>query len=387
VGWLGAGYGPAEGNGLIEALYDAALGHQAWEQAGHQIREYMGSKTLMLSTHDPLHKKADVVLTLGMTGQQVQEYGHFAQHDVWALGALERRIFGKALVGEQVVDDDAFLRSYIYNEYLKPSVDARYMVGSLVRLQGGNHAAIGVHRPHDGKDFTLEDAERLNRLLPHVQRALEVRQRIQCVDHKSNATNFVLDQLSLGVFLISATGRLLHVNAAGEEILKSGDGLQRAPDGLRACNRDDDRRLQHLIGDLRQASPEARSAGGHLRVHRPSGRPAYALMLTPVRPGLAGADASPAVLVFVSDPAAKIAADCSVLAGLFGFPPAEARLVLALMSGTPLPEIALQTGVTYNTIRTQLARAPARTETRSQVELVLLVARALGGVAPGAIGG
>ena len=110
-------------------------------------------------------------------------------------------------------------------------------------------------------------------------------------------------------------------------------------------------------------------------------------MLTPVGPGLAGADASPAVLVFVSDPAAKIAADCSVLAGLFGFPPAEARLVLALMSGTPLPEIALRTGVTYNTIRTQLARALSRTETRSQVELVLLVARALGGVAPGAIGG
>ena len=143
-----------------------SLGHQAWEQAGHQIREYMGSKTLMLSTHDPLHKKADVVLTLGMTAQQVQEYGHFAQHDVWALGGADRRIFGKALVGEQVVDDDAFLGSYIYNEYLKPSVDARYMVGSLVRLQGGNHGAIGVHRPHDAKDFTLKDAERLNRLLP-----------------------------------------------------------------------------------------------------------------------------------------------------------------------------------------------------------------------------
>ena len=44
-------------NGLIEALYDAALGHQAWEQAGHQIREYMGSRHLMLSTHDPLPRR------------------------------------------------------------------------------------------------------------------------------------------------------------------------------------------------------------------------------------------------------------------------------------------------------------------------------------------
>lgn len=373
-------------NELIEALYDAALGHQAWEHAGHQIREYLGSKTLMLSTHDPRHKKADVVLTLGMTARQVEEYGHFAQHDVWALGALERRIFGKAVISSEVVDDAALLRSYIYNEYLRPSVDARYMVGSLVRLQGGNHGAIGVHRPHDARDFTLEDGERLTRLLPHVQRALEVRQRVQVVEHRHSAANYVLDQLSLGVLLISATGRLLHANAAGEEILKSGDGLQRTADGVRACRRDDDKRLQHLIGELRQAAPETRSSGGHLRIRRQSGRPAYALMLTPVGSGLAGPGASPAVLVFVSDPGAKIVSDLSVLAGLFGFPPAEARLVLALMAGTPLPEIALQTGVTYNTIRTQLARAMARTETRTQLELVLLVAQALGGVAPGAMG-
>lgn len=373
-------------NGLIEALYDAALGHQAWEQAGHQIREYLGSKTLMLSTHDPRHKKADVVLTLGMTPRQVEEYGHFAQHDVWALGALERRIFGKAVISSEVVDDGALLRSYIYNEYLRPSVDARYMVGSLVRLQGGHHGAIGVHRPHDARDFTLEDGERLTRLLPHVQRALEVRQRVQGIEHKSSAAHFVLDQLSLGVLLISATGRLLHANAAGEEILRSGDGLQRTPDGVRACNRDDDKRLQHLVGELRQASPETRSSGGHLRIRRPSGQPAYALMLTPVGPGLAGSSASPAVLVFVSDPGAKIVADLSVLAGLFGFPPAEARLVLALMSGKQLPEIARESGVTYHTVRTQVARAMARTETRSQIELVMLVARALGGVAPGAMG-
>ncbi len=374
-------------NGLIEALYDAALGHQAWEHAGHQIREYLGSKTLMLSTHDPRHKKADVVLTLGMTARQVEEYRHFAQHDVWALGALERRIFGKAVISSDVVDDGALLRSYIYNEYLRPSVDARYVLGSLVRLQGGHHGTIGVHRPHDARDFTLEDGRRLTRLLPHVQRALELRQRVQGIEHKSSAANFVLDQLSLGVLLISATGRLLHANAAGEEILRSGDGLQRTPDGVRACNHDDDKRLQHLIDELRQASPETRSSGGHLRIRRPSGQPAYALMLTPVGPGLAGSASSPAILVFVSDPGGKVVADLSVLAGLFGFPPAEARLVLALMSGKQLPEIARESGVTYHTVRTQVARAMARTETRSQVELVLLVTRVLGGVAPGVING
>jgi DNA-binding CsgD family transcriptional regulator len=55
---------------------------------------------------------------------------------------------------------------------------------------------------------------------------------------------------------------------------------------------------------------------------------------------------------------------------------------LALLSGTPLPQFARRAGISYNTARTQLARALARTGSRSQVELVLLVARALGGLAP-----
>lgn len=164
-------------------------------------------------------------------------------------------------------------------------------------------------------------------------------------------------------------------------MLRAADGIVRTPEGLRASNKEDDKLLQKLIGGLRHGG--GGSAGGHLRVRRPSGRPAYAVMLTPAGPALVGAGkASPAVLLFVSDPGAKIVSDRKVLTELFGFSPGEARLVLALLSGTPLPEYARQTGVSYNTVRTMLARAMARTDSRSQVELVLLVARALGGIAP-----
>jgi len=43
------------------------------------------------------------------------------------------------------------------------------------------------------------------------------------------------------------------------------------------------------------------------------------------------------------------------------------------------PEFARAVGVTPNTLRTLLSRAMARTDTRSQVALVLLVAGAIGG--------
>lgn len=105
-------------------------------------------------------------------------------------------------------------------------------------------------------------------------------------------------------------------------------------------------------------------------------------MLAPVGPRALGDQNAPAILVFASDPGHKIASDLAVLSELFGFTPAEGRLVLALLVGMAPPEFARRASVTYNTAKTLLARAMARTDTRSQVELVLLVAGAIGGVAP-----
>ena len=373
-------------NELVEALYDAALGRQSWEASGRQIIAALGGKTVMLSTHDPCHLVADVVLTLGLSEQDVQDYAHFAPHDVWARGALDRALYGKALTSPDVVEDRTLLQSYIYNEYLRPRLDIRHLVGALMPLHGGGHVVIGIHREHKASDFTPGETALLDRLLPHLQRALEVRQRLHSVEQQKASAHDALDRLTLGVILVGATGRLLHVNAAGEAMLRGGDGLSWTPDGLHADSRDDDRRLQELLAGLRRG--DLRSAGGHLRVRRRSGRPAYAVMLTPVAPGVVAAGKElPAVLVFVSDPGARIIADVSELSALFGFTPAEGRLVLALLNGTPLPDAARQIGISYNTARTQLARAMARTESRSQLELVLTVQRALGGVVRPAVGG
>jgi DNA-binding CsgD family transcriptional regulator/PAS domain-containing protein len=376
-------------NGLIEALYDAALGHRPWIDVNRDLKDHMGGHSLMMSVINPKTAEVNVLGWLGLSPESQQEYALFAPHDVWVAGYIERRLFGTAAIGSQIVDEPTLTRSFIYNEYLRPkSVDIYHLVGTVMPMDGGYQAALGIHRPHDAKDFTCVDASRLERLLPHVRRALEVYRRVHHIEDASRSVYSVLDRLSLGVIVLGTNGRLLHVNAAADGILCKADGLTRTPDGLRAARKDDDRRLQQLIDALVRGSGETPAAGGHLRVQRPSGQPAYAVMVAPAGPGIVGREqGSPAIIVFVSNPGKKLVADLAVMADLFGFPPAEARLVLALMSGKQLPEIARDAGVTYHTVRTQVARAMARTETRSQVELVLLVAQALGGVAPGATSG
>jgi DNA-binding CsgD family transcriptional regulator/PAS domain-containing protein len=377
--------GSGNENGLVEALYDAALGQRSWQEVGRQVTDHLQGMTLQLSVHDSRSAAVDVVAWLGMPREHLREYGeHFAQHDLWAQGAANQRAFGKALAGTEVVEERVLTTSFIYNEFLLPKVNVHHLVGSLLPLSGGYQGVVGIHRPRDASDFAPEEVEQLNRLLPHLQRALEVRQKLRLAEETNRSFESALDRLSVGVIMLGAPGRLLHVNAAADAILRQADGLLRTPDGLRANRKKDDRRLQELIAGVRRRTGDCRSAGGHLRVERPSGRRAYAVMLAPAGPAVVdGGTTSPAILVFVSDPGGKIVSDLAVLKELFGFPPAEARLALALLSGVTMPEFASQAGVSYNTARTLLARALARTDTRSQTELAQLVARSIGGtIAP-----
>ena len=59
--------------------------------------------------------------------------------------------------------------------------------------------------------------------------------------------------------------------------------------------------------------------------------------------------------------------------GAFGFTPAEARLVAQLVTGQALPDIAKCLGISFETARTHLARARAKTDAASQLDLVRLV--------------
>jgi DNA-binding CsgD family transcriptional regulator len=69
--------------------------------------------------------------------------------------------------------------------------------------------------------------------------------------------------------------------------------------------------------------------------------------------------------------------DLQGLKALFAFTSAEARLVSLLVSGGWLPDVANELGIGFETARTHLARARAKTETTSRIDLVRSVLLAM----------
>lgn len=371
-------------NDLLETLYEAALGRASWADATSEMAGMLGGETLILSVLDPRSLSVDVIGYKGLTADNIQEYLNLAHHDPWLARATGTNLFNTAVIGTEIVRETELVNSFMYNEFLRPRTNVHHLLGSVLSMHDGRVSISGTHRPRDAKDFGREDARRLDRLLPHLRRALEVRSKLEHAGQANRAAHDVLDQLSVGVIMLTATGKLLHLNSAAEGVLRAEDGLMRTPSGLRAGNNEDNKRLQALIAGFQHGSTMGRPAGGHLRIRRPSGKQAYALMLTSAASSITrGSKASPAILVFVSDPQEGIVSDVAVLKQLFGFPQAEGRLVLALLSGLSVPDFAQKAGVTYNTAHTLLARAMARAEARTQLDLVLRVTSALGGANAG----
>lgn len=62
-----------------------------WERIGHRLRDYLGGKTHILSTHDPMHSSADVVLTQDLMP---------AAHGLWGIGHPEAGEFADAVADQ-----------------------------------------------------------------------------------------------------------------------------------------------------------------------------------------------------------------------------------------------------------------------------------------------
>jgi len=369
----------------IGLLYDATLGHVAWSDVGRRLTSFFDGATFTLTTQGTPDSPVDIVDMQGMTPKVVELYGaHYYDCDPWRMAALERRVFDRAVLGTDLVSNLDWQNSRLYSELVRPYTDVFHGVMASGTLPGGGIYAFGIHRGRRAAPFAREATEVLQRLLPHLGRALQVRARLGALHRADIAASAALDHLPFGVVQLSAAGRLVTANRAALAMLGEGDGLLLTAAGVHAALAGDDAKLQLAI--LRAAQTTAGDvgggAGGYLRILRPSGRRSYTVVATPL--GLdRGFDRSvltqqhAAVMLIITDPEAAPRIEPQALSTLFGLTPAEARLVGLLATGLPLPAIAKRLGVTFETARTQLASARAKTDTASQVDLVRLVLTAL----------
>src|SRR5262245_26934653 len=158
-----------------------------------------------------------------------------------------------------------------------------------------------------------------------------------------------LDGLGAGLFVVDATGRIVHANASGRAMMRERLVLRDAEGRLAACEARAASALRAALA--KAAGPDARSAA--LPLSAGAGRH-YVAHLLPLASAARRTGASQPALAAVLVHKAAIETHCppEVIARLYNLTPSELRVLLAIVEVGGVAETARALGVAEATVKT-----------------------------------
>lgn len=181
------------------------------------------------------------------------------------------------------------------------------------------------------------------------------------------------DQLMRGILLLDGAWRMLYANLAAREMLAEGDVLHLDGDRISVRDARQHGRLREYVERSSQLIDSETTSNLAMQLDRPSGLPAYRLLVT--RLVLSPALTTDAVfLIMVFDPSTSRRIRAEVIVELYGLTRAEAAIAVQLFEGSGVSEIAANTCHSANTIRTHVRAIFRKCQVSSQAQLLQLLA-------------
>jgi DNA-binding CsgD family transcriptional regulator len=226
--------------------------------------------------------------------------------------------------------------------------------------------AVAFVRLDDQALFDADDVARVQLLVPHIARAIEVAERLNTLEVERHDVLAAIDSLSVGILIVDGRPRLRQANLEASRLLSDGLFVS-AIDGV----------VAFADTDLNRVFRKAFEDGGiqPLTLTLGDGTP-LRMSLLPQRAAPSGDDGRRALLVFYlqSMPASS---GGDVLKARFGFTTAELRVLLMLMEGGTRESIAEDLGLSLAIVKTQLQALFRKTGTSRQPDLILQVMGAI----------
>jgi DNA-binding CsgD family transcriptional regulator/PAS domain-containing protein len=282
---------------------------------------------------------------------------------------------GTIISSTRHVDQTELRKSEYYNDYLKPQ-DKVHSVGVFLLKEASNSLVLGTQRGKCAGAFGEKESRLVSILAPHLTRAVRVHRKVHTVTAEKDQAQGALDQIRMGVILTNRFGTPLYLNRAAELMMTQDVGLGIFHNRLAAHSPSETAMLLKMIFE---ASKEANgtAVSGDMRITMPDKVDYLHCVVTPVSPEISfmmnldgGTDC---VAVFLSRPGG-LQLSPKRLVSLYKITPAEARLAARLAALRTVDEAADDLGISLSTARTQLKSLFGKTGTRSQSELLMLLA-------------
>ena len=270
-----------------------------------------------------------------------------------------------------LIDDRDYERCEYYNDRLRPQ-GIYHLLGGALQREGPVSTILTVTRSRNLGEFNAAELSLSRELVPHLQRATEMHQRLFAVTRQRDAMIRGLDGLRVGAILVSYDGRLRFANRVAEAILREGDGLTIRHGRLETRTPALMNALYPLIGEAaRTGAGHGQASGGVLALPRLKGGDLHVLVCPfPMTDAELRGPVEPTALVFAGESGRKPVLRPPDLVRLYGLSPAEAKLVSGLTSRKTLDEYAETAGITLAPAKSQLQQIFAETGWHRQSDVI-----------------
>ncbi len=362
--------------GLIGDIYDAVLEPRLWTGVLERAASFVGGCAASIFWQDSIRNEGNVCYQFGADPQYVQLYFQkYVKLNPLNMTYLTLDV-GEVSSNSIMISPAEFFETRFYREWVQPQgwIDNAF---AILDKSATSFGAFNVFR-HERDGLADEDALRRLRLMtPHLRRAALIG---QVVDLKASAAATfadMLDALAAGIFLLDATGRVVHANAAGRDIFAAGDMLRSV--GGRLIARDPQvNRVLHASFTATEHGDAAVGAQGiavPLIARNGKRHVAHLLNLTSGERRRSGIAVAATVAMFVHKAALETPSRSEAIARAYKLTPTELRVLLALIEvGGGGPEVAEALGIADATVKTHLSNLFRKTGVKHQADLVKVVA-------------
>ena len=362
---------------VIETIYQGPLDPNPWQGFIETLRPLFQADGAILLLRYPSDTDQGAMITDGFS-QEVQQPDNAYAQQFYATDPFVNLPAGDVVTLQEYFPLEQLQQSEFYLGCLEP-FNILHLMGVDIQDPSGLRASLRLSRGVDAKAFSSQDKKLCSALIPHLQRALVIHSQIHHIESERALYANTVDQLSVAMFLLNEQRQIMKTNQAADLLLKEKQGINKVSHCLALDNQQDNQQLRNLINKVIESQNNDQTLVAQaLQVQRPNGDLPLGLIVRsiPTRERIEG-ESGPAVAVFVSDPLHKTQAPAPVLAQLFGFTPAEAKLAMQLANGLSLDEAVEALGVSRNTGRAHLRSIFAKTGVTQQTQLVRLILKSV----------
>ena len=354
---------------VVEDLYAGTLDDEAWGRAIIGVADLVRASDVLLLAFNPSTGAVLRDEQHRFDPSVVDTYRrHWSYHDP--------RLTALLPVGhpatELTLAIPQWSRQPILNEFLLPN-DSPHIMAVWLHRSSTKAVALSVQGTVKRGPFGDHDLETFGRVLPHVNRAFEIRARLEQAQVRSATLAKSLDCAGPGVVVLDACGKLLEANKQAEVMLREEHGMRRNLDGTLWLREPAGGVLTRWVRSGQP--PPISSADGLLHVPRDQRLPVSVLVTPLPRQTYSWLGADPSWLVLLMDPERRIEVSIELIERDLKITAREAEVSALLLAGLAVQRIAERLGVSAHTVRTQLKSIFGKTGVHTQSELIRRVAQ------------